>query len=187
MPDDLREIWQKQELEPMTITVDQVRQCAGTLRRRVARRNVLEYVAGGLAAASFLPMLWRNHGWELVPPVLIIAGMAWMLYQLHKRAAAPAGFIDSGVQASLALLRRQLERQRDALRSVWTWYLLPLVPGIAALMIEVAWKRGISWRYVGAVAFVACGFAAVSALNSRAARRLDGRIEEIRNMEEKDE
>jgi hypothetical protein len=43
-----------------------------------------------------------------------------------------------GVSTCIEFHRRTLERQRDALRGVGSWYLLPLVPGIAVIMIGTA-------------------------------------------------
>jgi hypothetical protein len=187
MPDDIRDLWQKQELEHMTITLDEIRDRAGTFRRRIVWRNLREYAAGAVAIAFFVPMLWRNHGWHLAPPILLISGTLCVLYQLHKRAGAPAGLAESGLRASLAWYRRELERQRDALREVWLWYLLPIVPGVLAQSVDLPWKRGFSLRYLASLVFVLLVLVGIWALNLHAARRLDRKIEEIRLMEQKDE
>ena len=31
--------------------------------------------------------------------------------------------------------RKELQRQRDFLRGIWRWYLLPMMPGLAVLLI----------------------------------------------------
>jgi hypothetical protein len=66
--------------------------------------------------------------------ILMIGGLLYMAYQLHRRAAASDSPADLGWNTCLAFHRAELERQRDALASVWRWYLGPLMPGLAVLM-----------------------------------------------------
>jgi Flp pilus assembly protein TadB len=184
MPDDMRDLWQKQELEPVSITLEEIRQRAAWFRRRIYRRNLVEYAAGILAITVFaVTMRWRN-GWQLVPPILLIAGLIYILYQLHRRAAAREVRIDDGLRASIELYRLELERQRDALRSVWGWYQLPLVPGILAMCVESAVTAGISTRYLAGLSYIVFVFAAIWWVNSRGARRLDRKIQELKALEE---
>jgi len=74
--------------------------------------------------------------------------------------------------------RSQLARQRDLLRSIWTWYLLPFVPGLLFLFIgRAAADPGGASRValsaiVGVLMFLGIGW-----LNERAARGLDREIE----------
>jgi uncharacterized membrane protein YbjE (DUF340 family) len=42
------------------------------------------------------------------------------------------------INNSLEFYRAQLERQRDLLRSVWIWFLLPFVPGFVVGLIGYA-------------------------------------------------
>jgi hypothetical protein len=76
--------------------------------------------------------------------------------------------------------RGQLVRQRDLLRSVWLWYLLPFVPGLLLLLIgRAAADPGGAPRValsamVGVLVFLGIGW-----LNERAARGLDREIETL--------
>jgi hypothetical protein len=181
-PNDMRNLWQDQEVEKVTITVDEVRRRAARFERRIHWRNLREYAAGALVVAMLMPHLWRDRGWHLAPGLLMIAGTIYVMIQIYWRGARslPA---DAGITASLEFLRLELERQRDALRSVWQWYLLPFVPGMAAVLTMTAIDRGIDGRLIGSGVAIVLVFAGVWALNEWAARKLDRKIQEIKEME----
>jgi hypothetical protein len=184
MPDDMRDLWQNQELDAVTITLPEIRRRADRFRRRIQARNLREYTVGIVVIALQMAMLWRSRGWYLAAPILLIAGSAYVLYQIHKRASGRTTPTDAGLRASVEFYRQELERQRDALRAVWRWYLLPLVPGILAAYVGAAVTRGFSVGYLVRVGFTVCVFAAVWALNLWAARRLDGKIRELSDGEQ---
>jgi hypothetical protein len=87
---------------------------------------------------------------------------------------------DLGVRDCLQFHRAELERQRDLLRSVWYWYLLPFVPGAAVILIARAIERPdrrVLALVVG-VAFVV-GFVLVGKLNETGARRIQRAIDRL--------
>jgi hypothetical protein len=45
----------------------------------------------------------------------------YMVYQLHRKASSAGAPADLGWKSCAAFYRAELERQRDALRSVWKW------------------------------------------------------------------
>jgi len=115
---------------------------------------------------------------------LLIAALIFMPWQLHRRASAVSPDT-AGTMPIYAFLRGQLIRQRDALKCIVTWYVLPLLPGMALIIagngldpeIEAAgppiWAR---WLILfGMAAFV--GF--YWWMNQAAARKLQRRIDEI--------
>lgn len=64
---------------------------------------------------------------------LIMLAILFVTWQLHRRGSA-----ESTPQAGEALVdayRRQLIRQRNALRTAGLWYVAPVVPGMALLML----------------------------------------------------
>jgi len=184
MPDDMRNVWRNQELDAMTITLEDIRARAGRFRHRLLRRNAREYITGAVCLAIFTPGLWMAQGWHRVAPALLIGGLIVLLYQVHRQAA-PGQLVVDGLRASVARYRRELERQRDALRNVWLWYELPLVPGVAASCIDTAWTRGVNARFWVAVLIMLCIFVAIWAANIWAARNLERRIEELQLLEER--
>jgi hypothetical protein len=160
----------------MTVTLDEIRHKASCFERRVRWRNMGEYVSAAVIIAIFGAMAFSRHDWERVPPLLLIAGTLWSMLELSRRAPSspPSG---DGVSACLDFYRRELERQRDALRSVFRWYLLPLVPGlIATIFIS---PRKPSLRTLLAAIVIALSLLVVWALNQWTARKLDRKIEKV--------
>lgn len=182
-PNDPRNLWQGQEVEIVTLTVAEVRRRAARFERRIHWRNVREYAAGALVVAFWTVQLWRAHGWRLTPAVLTILGTIYVMLQLHRRASARSLPADVGIRGSIEFHRVELERQRDALHSVWHWYLLPFVPGFAAVLVETGIDRGINTWLIGVGVVFVLLFVGIWALNERAARRLDRKIQELKAME----
>jgi hypothetical protein len=183
---DPRNLWQNQEQgegEKMTITIDEIRRRAGRLERRIRWRNLREYGAGAVVIVAFTAQLWRLHGWRLVPPLLLIAATIYVMFQLHRRGAARSLPADAGLSASLDFHLRELERQRDALQTVWLWYLLPFVPGFVATMMVSALDRGINTFLIVFGVVLVLLFAGIWRLNEWAARKLDLKIQELKRME----
>jgi len=186
-PNDPRILWQSQEGENMTITLDEIRHRGARFERRIWWRNFREYAAGAVVIPVFVAQLFTVHGWGLVPPVLLIAGMVYVLVQLHRHGAARPLPADAGMRASLDFHRLELERQRDALRSVWRWYLLPFVPGFAATAVASAFQRKSAGVPIAFVAFAALVLAGVWHMNQRAAQKLDRKIQELEAIEDRNE
>jgi hypothetical protein len=182
-PNDPRNLWQNQEDERVTITLDDVRRRAARLQRRVYWRNLREYAAGTIGIGAFGASLWRFRGWQLVPSLLLIAGTIYVMFQLHRCGAARSLPVDADLKVSLDFHIRELERQRDALRSVWLWYLLPFIPGFVAEMVVSAIDRGVTGPLIAFAAALPVMFIGIWKLNESAARKLDRRIQELRKME----
>jgi hypothetical protein len=81
--------------------------------------------------------------------------------------------------SGLEFLRAELIRQRDLLRSVWGWYLLPFVPGLLLILVGVALERPErrDWLAPGIVAAVT--FVGIGLLNQRVARKLQRRLDDL--------
>jgi hypothetical protein len=186
-PNDPRNLWQDQEVERVTITVDDVRSRAARFERRVHWRNLREYAAGAIVVASLSPHLWREHGWRLAPALLLIAGTIYVMFQIYRRGSARPVPAEAGMTASLEFHRRELERQRDALRTVWAWYLLPFLPGFVAMVVATAMDRGINARLIVSGLVFVLVFVVVGCLNAWGARKLDRKIQEVKAWEAKDE
>jgi len=186
-PDDLKSLWQNQEVEKVTITIDEIRRRAARFERRIYWRNLREYIAGAVAIAVLLFQYRYAHGRQILAVLLMIAGTLLALVQLHRRGSARTVPADAGLRVSLAFHRAELERQRDALRQVWLWYLLPFVPGFVATLVVAAMARGITtWLIIFGVMLVIF-LTGVWRLNEWAARKLDRKIQELRAMETDDE
>jgi hypothetical protein len=180
---DPRNLWQNQEDERVTITLEDIRRRGTRLQRRVYWRNLREYAAGTIVIAAFGASLGRFRGWQLVPSLLLIAGTIYVMFQVHRRGSTQSLPVDADVKFSLDFHIRELERQRDALRTVWLWYLLPFLPGFVAEMVVSAAARGVTGPLIAFGVALPVMFIVIWKLNDSGARKLDRRIRELREME----
>ena len=188
---DLRNTWKNQSVEPVRVSLDDIRRKARALQRTVLRRNLLEYAAGVFVVAAFgyyiviFPATLARIG-----SVLIIAATFLVLFTLHRRGSSRTLVEDAGMNTCLSFHRRELERQRDLLRGVWNWYLLPFVPGIVIFHLGL-FRFGVqrpgghehAARFAAGIglSLLVClaVFAAIGALNRCGAHKLQSEIEDL--------
>jgi hypothetical protein len=82
----------------------------------------------------------------------------------------------------LEFYRRELEKQRDLLQDIWKWYLGPLIPGMALLVIGAILNAPPERRWFPSAYALFCValFWGIGQLNFRAARRINQQIEELK-------
>jgi hypothetical protein len=187
--DNMKNLWQSQPAEPTRIRLEDLRKKMNKFDRRIFWRNVREYAAGVMVIAAFGFYEWRLHGLLLrVGSGLMIAGTLYVMYQIHRRASLQSASADLGLSTCIQFHRKSLERQRDALRTVWSWYLLPFVPGFAVFLLgstmsQWAAHPGNLGHFVIASlispTLVAAVFFAIWELNRRAAEKLQTQIDEL--------
>ena len=178
---DLQALWQSQSRGEAVISLDEIRSRARRLERIVARRNLREYVAAAIVIPVFGLTMWVGPGTIRIGAGLIIAATVFFVYHLHARGAAKSPPADLALRASLDFHRVQLERQRDLLRSVWSWALLPFVPGFLVLQIGLALAlpaRTARFIVIGVVFLVL--LVGLHALNRRAAARIQQRLDRLK-------
>lgn len=181
-----RDSWQHGGTAAPLPPLNELRARADRLRRKIVRRNWIEYVAGIFVIAVFgagaliapLPAL-------RIGSALIVGGTLVVLWQLHRRGSPLTPMEHGGALSLLDFQRRELVRQRDALDSVFVWYLLPLIPGMATILAAPLLSVPMDqWQWPPAEVLRAMGFsvlifAGVYFINKRAARQLQGRIDQI--------
>lgn len=175
---DPQQLWQSQPAEALTLSLDELHRRAQRFHRRIVWRNAREYLAAVFVIAILLPHLWRDRGWQLLATVLLIAGVAYIVVQLYRRGARP---LPAGAEAQtwLDFHLSELARQRDALRTVWKWYLLPMLPGLLTVPIAMyAAGRGVLPILIN-LAILLVIFGATWRLNDWAASRLDKQIQAL--------
>ena len=191
LPNDrLKRVWQNQPSEGMRMSVDEIRQGAGKFERKIYWRNAREYVAG-LVVVVFLGFeFWRtSDALARVAFGLIIAGVLYLIWHLHRRGSSQSLPADLGLASGVEFYRRELERQRDLLQSVWSWYLGPVIPGLAVLTVAEARANSGHLRHFGAglsainLLFIALLFVLIGWLNRRGARSLQNQIDELNALE----
>lgn len=129
---DIKNMWRAAPAAaPAPLQEAELAKRARSFQRRIARRNFLEYAAALLVCAGFIFYLW-----EFPDPLmragslLSILGTLVVVWQLRKRASSRPLPGAGSALPSRDFHRAELVRQRDALRSVWLWYVAPLVPGM---------------------------------------------------------
>lgn len=196
MNDDvLEQIWKSAPTRKEPLDMEAIMKMSRGTRTKVRVRNWTETVAllWVIAAFAGIGLAGYREG-ELLPVIgagLEIAGAIYVLVQTHRRAgnlSLPAA--DAPTSTWLLRHREQLEHQARALRSVWGWYVAPLLPGMLVLMLGVALRAPFtgfephttlvraafllgSLLFLGAVAWV------VVRLNRHAARKLDAALREL--------
>ena len=177
---DVQRLWRDQPSEEVQMSAQEVRGLAAKFERTISRRNRREY-----AASAFVVVWYGVWAWFTEIAVvalgcwLVVLAALWLVFHLHRRGTArrPAG--EQEVMSGLEFLRSELVRQRDLLRSVWWWYLLPFVPGM--LLIHVGYssfERPDRWLLALGI-FVAVTFVGIGLLNQRVARQLQRRIDDL--------
>ena len=184
----IQEIWQCQPVEGIKMSIEEIRKRSTRFEKKIFWRNMREYVAGAIATVLLGVSIAGSHNLlDRSAFVLLIAGMVYALYQLHRRGAAksmPASA--AAVGPSLDFYRSELTRQRDLTSTVWTWYLGPFVPGLVVSAIASA-AHSLQPRHIAMVAFwyglIAAFFLVAWKLNARAARCLQRMIDDLRTAE----
>ncbi|MGO9009918.1 MAG: hypothetical protein ACLQPN_07430 [Bryobacteraceae bacterium] len=187
---ELGEAWRNQPGENITMSLEEIRRRAGKFQRRVWWRNAREYVAVAIVVLIFgFYLKWYPNPVARAGSVMIIAGALYVAYELHRRASSEAMPEGSEFEPCLGFHRRALERQRDALANVWSWYLGPIIPGLAVFLAGTGVAAPIPLFYgvlVTAVRAAVVGviFWLVAKLNHRAARKLQAQIDELKALEQ---
>ena len=183
---DPQTLWQSQPREYDPMTLAEIREKARKFQAKLRRRNTIEYVACVVVILLFLPGLLHSGSWMMQAGCgLNMAAAVFVGWQLHVRGSARAA--PDGDHAMVDFHRRELIRQRDALRSVGVWYLAPMIPGMVLLMLGRWFQSHAPGRSIavdhlaialsGAIA--ALVFSGIWLLNQRGADRLQRLIEEL--------
>jgi hypothetical protein len=178
-----QQLWQSQPVEGIKMSAEVIRQRAGKFERRIFWRNIREYASSLVAAILFAYFFATTHIVLFrVAYALFIAGLGWVVLQLHRQGAAKSMPAAMGALTCLQFFRAELERQREVVSSVWSWYLAPLVPGFVVLTAASVIARPYPVGLAAAVlldAVVAVVFLLVWKMNRRAARCLQRMIDEL--------
>jgi hypothetical protein len=180
--DPLQKLWTQQTQEPFFMSLADIHERAERFQTRIRWRNAIEYGAGAIVVFAFGALALETPDWGVrVGVALIIAGTAYIMWQLARRAgvtAKPEG------QTWAAFHRAEMVRQHAALSSVWRWYLAPMLPGVAVFIVATAFvPKENEIPLVLRLAVVAVGLAWVAAvffgvawINARAAKKLEAEI-----------
>ena len=178
-----QQIWQSQPVEDPKMSADVIRKRASKFERRIRWRNIREYGASLLAVAGFAYFFATTPGvLQRITFALFIAGMVWIVVQLHRKGSART--MPQGVDTltSLRFYRAELERQHEAVSHIWSWYLAPLVPGFVVYTVgyAISIPRPSAWAVLALIDIaIAALFVLIWKMNMRAARCLQRMIDEL--------
>lgn len=180
--DPLRELWATDQGDHFTMSIAELTERSDHFRSRINRRNFIEYLAAALVISIFGWLAFMVPVWSVrVGAGLIIMGAIYISWQLNKLASVSEEVRPTEDLASAH--RRELVRQRDALKSVWRWYLLPFVPGVLVFTLGTTFEAGMAMPFwamattaLVSLSFSGAIFLGVWALNAYAARKLDEEI-----------
>lgn len=131
---DIKTLWRNQKTED-TVTLENIHERAAKFQRRIAWANASEYIAAIVTVPIFGWCAWALPGWMTkLGSVLIVVAIFYLVWQLHRRGAART-LPETPALGLVDFHRRELERRRDIARSAWHWYILPVVPGMALIML----------------------------------------------------
>jgi hypothetical protein len=177
----LNRLWQEQAREEVHMAIEDIRNRARKMKKTGDRRNWREYAAAVfvVGACGFLATRESNVI-VLIGSGFMVLGTFYVVYHLQRFGSVRSMPSDLGLKDCLDFHRAELVRQRDLLQSVWWWYLLPFVPGLALILIGRAIERPDRWlRALGAAAVFVATFVMIGKLNERVARKLQGRIDDV--------
>ena len=182
----IRESWQREGSAAPLPSIAELRDRADAFRRKIKRRNLIEYIAGGLSMIvfAFVAVVVPAPGMRIALMALMI-GLIIVMWQLHKRTAPLTPPEHGGQYSVLEYQSRELTRQRDALNTVFLWYLLPIIPGMVLFYSlplfdpDFAGQSEVIWRVLRKIGFASLFFGVVYWLNKRAAGKLQRKLDDI--------
>lgn len=162
---------------PPPLSLESLPQHAQLFQRSIRWRNAREQFVGAVLIV-FNAWRWPEAtGAALWGHVLLTAGILFIIGYLHFKAR-PRRVPDT---PDVAVIRdfhcRELARQRDILRDVALWYLLPFVPGLAAMTVHSVQARGAAALAAVPVLIVVLGV--VWALNMAGVKFLEGQLRAV--------
>lgn len=182
---NVQEIWQNQPSERVHMSAEAIRKRATKFERRMWRRNLRESIAAAVVIVGFSYFFVTTHEVPYrITWALFIAGMIWVIVQLYRKGAPKSMPADIGRATCLEFFRSELERQRDLIKDVWTWYLAPMVPGYVTLNVAFVVTRPSKWPALVLMdLFFVAMFIGVWQLNVWGARCLQRTIDELPSTE----
>ena len=182
--EQLKALWQSQPAISNSYSFEQLQRDALGFRRKIVRRNIQESIAAVMVA-----LIFGFYAWELsvltmrIGSGLVVLGSFIILYQLQQRASMRELPPESLALPYITYFREELVRQRDALRTVWLWYVGPVVPGIGVFIWGMAEPNPADFPWQITSVFIV-PFIVVIAMNFFAAHRIQRKIGQLDQLNE---
>ena len=174
---DPRGLWQQQNVSASGMTPEEVRRASAALERQAKWREWRVY----LASLIWMPLmgiliLHNTDSWVRWGQALILYGGLVAIWEqawhspAHSRVEGP-DFIDAW--------RIQLERERERLRSMQRWQLVPYLPGVVLVIVGAARHGAQASWFVLNVGGLVLLYAWLRWLKGRAIRRLEDQLDAL--------
>jgi hypothetical protein len=173
--DELKKIWREREFTPPlnipdTELVARMKQKMRKFDQTILWRDVRELIACAVAFVAFVPLLLISPsslaGAGCIVVLLSCVWIAAKLFISRRKHASPAETVPMGDYLNAHIAK--VKYQAQLLRSVWSWYLLPLFIGIE--LFQLGLPLGLDRQLISlAVNLAVFGF--VYWLNLYAARK----------------
>lgn len=176
-PDDIKNIWIESGEDQDVMNIEKIRAKADSFANTVKWRNIREYGAAIFVIVMFAYYAAASNIMLVkIGSVCNIAAALFVMAQLNKRSASIR--VNPGTEPVLSFHRKQLERERNSLRTVWAWYVLPTVPGSILLAVGVVQARPEAdvTRHFGIILLV---YVIVLLYNAWGARQLQKEIDAL--------
>jgi hypothetical protein len=159
-----------------------VLQHARLFQSQIRWRNARELIAVVVVVTMNAGDLREAGALEGAGKLLLIAGAVFIGWYLYARAGARRVPAEADTRTVLDFHAREIGRQRDILRAVPYWYLLPFVPGML-VTIASKWEDTNATPLAGALVVLLI-FGVVWWLNLMGARFLEAQLEKVQALEQ---
>jgi hypothetical protein len=130
-----QQLWQGQPQAPSDVNLQSIKQRAGRFRLGSILLNAIDYLlVGALAIIAVAAALAREQTLLKVGWLLLAAGAGYAVFERWRRMSSERLPLQGDAVTYMTFHLRQLERQRDAFRSSWRWYVAPVVPGLVTIV-----------------------------------------------------
>lgn len=164
------------------LSLDTLSDHACLFQKMIWWRNARESLAAVVVLMLNTRDLWRaDSQMARTGHALLIAGMLFIIWFLHVRAGSRTVPGHADTKDVLRFHQREIARQRDVLRAVPLWYLLPFVPGMIAIGAS-KWETSAGGALIGVPAIIGI-FVLVWLLNVWGARWLDRQLHNVDALE----
>jgi hypothetical protein len=182
-PDGMHDLWRNQPLEPVGISVDDLRRKAHLLEAKMRRGFRVMAVLMILSAAGYAWFLYFfPRTVHRIGASLTLAGYLYCAYQLYKRGSLGKAPPDAA-SATGATYRAELGRQRGFCLDAWRTFLLPFVPGPAVFIMGfLVPEQGVVKAVVLTAALILSPFVLAVPMLRRKARTLQREIDELDSL-----
>lgn len=178
-------LWQQQPTEDLNVTLTDIRSKATAFHKQTKFRNAVYYALALLMIVVYGITLIANRDQILtvVACALIVAANLFVMYYLRSKGSVTAPPVDGDTHTYLIFMSAEFKRQRNLMRDFFRWYLAPLIPGLALLLIDKFLRLmprhriGLELSLVGCFAVVAIAFVCGYLVVQIEVRKLQARVD----------